>query len=82
MRSFRLPLQEILERWREEPSRDPRSCGGLQLPPFTPRWRPYTDRKRLPGNTNHPVETDKFLNQGGEKLNIDGFQAWLREWTG
>lgn len=38
--------------------------------------------KWLTGNTNRLVETDKFLNQGGEKLNIGGFQAWLGEWIG
>lgn len=34
-------------------------------------------RKWLTGTINRLVETDKFLNQGGEKLNLGGFQAWL-----
>ena len=38
--------------------------------------------KRSAGNSNRLVETDKFLNQGGEKLNVGGFQAWLGEWIG
>ena len=38
--------------------------------------------KRSTGNINRLVETDKFLNQGGEKLNVGGFQACLGEWIG
>lgn len=38
--------------------------------------------QHLTGNVNSLVETDKFLNQGGEKLNIGGFQVWLSEWIG
>lgn len=38
--------------------------------------------QQLTGNVNSLVETDKFLNQSGEKLNIGGFQAWLDEWIG
>ena len=38
--------------------------------------------KRSTGNINRLVETDKFLNRGGEKLNVGGFQACLGEWIG
>lgn len=35
--------------------------------------------QQLTGNVSSLVETDKFLNPGGEKLNTGGFQAWLGE---
>lgn len=82
MRSFLLSLQGLLER-----------CGKEQRSWHVPAvaWsylHSHLDgahtliRKWLTGNTNRLVETDKFLNQGGEKLNIGGFQAWLGEWIG
>ena len=37
---------------------------------------------QLAGDVNRLVETDKFLTQGGENLNIGGSQAWLGEWIG
>lgn len=55
---------------------------GLQLP-SSPQDGTHTLTGNPPSSTiNHLLETDKFLSQGGEKLSISGFQAWLGEWVG
>lgn len=77
-RILTLSLHVLLERCRTE------GCAhcGLQLPNS-----PLDGTHTLTGNPcsstiNHLLETDKFFSQGGEKLSISGFQAWLGEWIG
>lgn len=72
-----LSLQGLLEGCREEPCSDPFPTTACSYLPSHLDGTHTLIGKRLAGNVNRLVETDKFLNQGGEKLNIGGSQAGL-----